>query len=210
MRFYLSSYRLCSSPLKFTSMFSKRKRVAIIMNALDFSDDAEWIKGRQLRETEDLRAIGLESELLDLRSFFGKTAELEHELSRFDGFWVVGGNAFVLRKAMEHSGFDRLLLSKLNSKYLVYGGYSAGVCVLCPTLDGIHLVDRPDVIPSGYHGEPIWEGLGILKYCVAPHYASEHHESHLIDEAIQYFIDNKRLFIALKDGESLSCEILAL
>lgn len=207
MHFYLSSYRLCKSPTNFSAMFKENKKVAVIMNALDFSDDKEWIQARQSREIADLKAIGLDGKIVDLRLFFGKSEELENEISQYGGFWVVGGNVFVLRKAMEHSGFDQILLSKLKSQDLVYGAYSAGVCVLCPSFHGIHLVDKADVIPQGYRGEPIWEGLSILKYCVAPHYASDHHESHLIEQTVKYYIDNKMLFIALKDGESISCEI---
>jgi dipeptidase E len=209
MHFYLSSYQLCNHPSRFSSKFKGKRKVAIIKNALDFNDDIEWQSKKLDQQILNLKSLGLDGQIVDLRDFFDRRVDLRENLSNYGGFWVVGGNAFVLRKAMQQSGFDEFLLSSLASD-LVYGGYSAGVCVLSPFLHGIHLVDKPDILPAGYRGEPVWDGLNILKYSVAPHYASQHHESHLIEHAVRYFIENKILFVALKDGESISCEILSV
>lgn len=179
------------------------------MNALDFNDDIEWLKKREERELSSLKSIGLSGHVFDLRKFFYRKEDLGNELSDYGGVWVSGGNSFVLIQAMLLSGFDQFLTSSLGSDF-VYGGYSAGVCVLSPSLYGIHLVDQPDIFPRGYRQETMWNGLSILKYFVAPHYASQHHESHLIENTVKYYIENKMLFIALKDGESISCEITSL
>ena len=66
---------------------------------------------------------------------------------------------------------------------------------------GIDLVDDPQVVPEGYEREVVWDGLSLIDYCIAPHYRSDMEESPLIEEAVQYFIDNKMLFKALRDGQ---------
>ncbi|WP_301108021.1 hypothetical protein [Sporosarcina sp.] len=48
--------------------------------------------------------------------------------------------------------------------------------------------------------------MHIVDYAIAPHYKSDHPESQDIDRSIEYMIDNKIPFIALKDGEVLIVE----
>src|SRR3989304_4089156 len=83
---------------------------------------------------------------------------------------------------------------------LVYAGYSAGVCVLSPTLRGLELVDDPNIVPSGYDKQIIWEGIGLINYSIAPHYKSDHPESAAVSKEVEYFIENKIPFIALHDS----------
>ena len=71
------------------------------------------------------RAIGLFPEELDLRSSFGKVADLEKRLDEFGYLWVAGGNTFVLRRAFSSSGLDSILHRKLHEDDFVYSGYSA-------------------------------------------------------------------------------------
>ena len=177
------------------------KRTAYISNALDFSNDLERRKKSEDADLADLEAVGLKVENLDLREFFGRQEDLKQKLSEYNIIWVRGGNAFVLRQAMELSGFSKVLLEMLGRKDLVYGAYSAGACVLAPTLHGLELVDDPNVHPYPGQIETIWEGLGILDYAVVPHYASDHAESDVVNNVIKYMVDNKILFKAIKDGE---------
>jgi hypothetical protein len=81
--------------------------------------------------------------------------------------------------------------------------YSAGSCILGPTLDGIHLVDPPDLPAKGYGTEIIWEGLGFLPYSIAPHFKSDHPESAMIDGVVEYFEARGLPYLALRDGESI-------
>jgi len=109
---------------------------------------------------------------------------------------------------MKLSGLDDLLinLSKNNSTIL-YGGYSAGVCVLAPTLKGLEFADDMSQMPYLQQSTVILEGLGILNYQVAPHYKSEGHpETEAIDQVVSYYIKNKMLFKALNDGEVIIIE----
>lgn len=47
----------------------------------------------------------------------------------------MGGNVFVLRQSMKHSGFDIFLKEISNDDNYLYIGYSAGSCVLSKRLD---------------------------------------------------------------------------
>ncbi len=203
MKFYLSSYHLCNEPSRLSALRAKNSKVAVVQNALDASTDLERRKSVLEREFADLKAIGLFPEELDLRGFFGKVADLEKRLDEFGYLWVAGGNTFVLRRAFSSSGLDSILHQKLHEDDFVYSGYSAGICVLTPTLKGIHLADEPEAMPNGYSCETIWTGLGLIPFCIAPHYKSDHSESPLIDKSVEYFIHHKIPFVALHDGEAL-------
>ena len=67
---------------------------------------------------------------------------------------------FVLRYALHHSGGDAITAGALAADALVYAGYSAGPCVLAPSLRGLDAVDDPAAVTATYGAEPIWEGLG--------------------------------------------------
>jgi dipeptidase E len=154
-------------------------------------------------EMARLKDIGLEPEEIDLRQYFGKPEELRQRLDGFDLIWTRGGNVFVLRRAYKQSGFDEILRDLLARDALVYGGYSAGVCLLAPTLRGLELVDQPVTTPTpaGYEAETIWEGLNIVPYAIAPHYKSDHPESADIDKVVVYFEEQSMPYKALRDGE---------
>ena len=206
MKLYLSSYRLGNETDKLVSMVQENKRAAVIFNALDFSCDLERKRSTINRELNGLAELGLDPEEFDLRPYFGKPELLKEKISRFGLIWAIGGNSFVLRRSMDQSGFDRFLKENRNNDTFVYAGYSAGVCVLAPTLRGIDLVDDPEVVPEGYQGDIIWEGLSLINYCIAPHYKSDHYESELIDKTVDYFLENKILFKVLRDGEVIIIE----
>ena len=206
MKLYLSSYRLGDETDKLVSMVPENKKAAVIFNALDFSCDLERKQSTINREINDLVELGLEPEEFDLRSYFGNPEPLKEQLSRFGLIWVIGGNTFVLRRAMNQSGFDQFLIENRNNDAWVYAGYSAGACVLAPTLRGIDLVDNPQIIPKGYQENIIWEGLSLINYCIATHYKSDHYESELVNKTVKYFLENKILFKALRDGEVIIIE----
>ncbi len=178
--------------------------VAVIQNAQDCWTDPVKRQSVLDRECSDMRSLGPEPTELDLRTFFGRRDALARELDRFGYCWVCGGNSFVLRRAFHSSGFDAILRElALQDDALLYGGYSAGACVMTPTLEGIHLADEPTSCPDGYSGDAIWQGLALYPYCLAPHYRSDHFETHLIDHSVEYFIEHKMPFVALHDGEAV-------
>jgi dipeptidase E len=108
---------------------------------------------------------------------------------------------------MQQSGLDAILFERTQDETFVYAGYSAGICVMTPTLKGIHLVDDPEIVLEGYRAEIIWDGLGFVPFSFAPHYRSDHRESALIEKSVEFFIAQKIPFIALHDGEVYITEI---
>lgn len=203
MKLYLSSYHLGEHPERMLCASAENSRVGVIQNALDCYTDVPRRKRELESEFRDLRSLGLEPEELDLRAYFGKADELRERLNQLSYLWVVGGNTFVLRRAFALSNLDRLLEELHPKNNFVYAGFSAGACVLAPTLKGIHLADQPGAEAEGYSGEILWEGLNLIPYCIAPHYQSDHPESQMIDDCVAYFLEQKMPFIVLRDGEAI-------
>ncbi len=202
MRLYLSSFHLGNNSEKFVSMVGRNKRAALILNARDYFLPSDRESGR-IQQAEKLKEIGITATELDLRNFFGKQDELKNELEQFDAVWIPGGNSFMLRHAMCKSGFDEIIKSLLQEDKIVYAGYSAGIVVLCNTLRGIEIVDDVKYVKEIYNTEPVWEGLGILPYSIAPHYNSKHPETELIDKVVEYFIAENIPYKTLKDGDAI-------
>ncbi len=203
MKFYLSSYQIGNEIEKLKSLIPKgNKKVAYISNALDFSNDLEKRKKGELFDIKQLSAVGLKVEKLDLRDYFNQPKKLKEDIAKFGVIWVRGGNVFVLRQAMKLSGFDNLLISLAKSnKDLLYGGYSAGICVLTPSLKGLELVDDIDHRPYKQQVDLIWEGLDIINYAIVPHYKSDHPESEAVNNVVRYYQKHKTSFKVIRDGE---------
>lgn len=88
-----------------------------------------------------LKSLGFSPEQIDLRNYFGKPQELKKYLSNFGLVWVYGGNAFVLKRAYEQSGFDKIIKDMLLKDEIVYTGFSAGIVILSKSLKGLEIVD---------------------------------------------------------------------
>jgi dipeptidase E len=204
MKLYLSSYKLGQKTDQLKVLLSRAsKKVAYISNALDWSSDLERRKNGEQSDIEQLESlgVGVELEKLDLREYFNKENELKMTIMEFGVIWVCGGNAFVLRQAMKLSGLDNILLELSATRAdMLYGGYSAGVCVLGPTLRGIHIMDPPSERPYGDYAT-VWEGLGILDYVIVPHFESDHPDSEPADKAADYLRKHEIPFRTLRDGE---------
>jgi dipeptidase E len=142
VKLYLSSFRIGGEPDTLVSFVAGRT-IALIPNALDFVEPAGYEKSTAaaVREVQDL---GIDVELLDLKEYFGRERDLEAILQTFGGVWVRGGNTFVLRQAMRLSGFDHAI-HEMPADF-VYGGYSAGICVLAPDSSALQIG------PSGVRG----------------------------------------------------------
>lgn len=200
MRLYLSSYRLGARPELFAAMAGGNRRVALILSAGDAWGDVVH-NTRVGEQTAMLLGIGLESADVDLRNYFGRSDELERELSAYGSVWVAGGNTFALRRAMHDSGFDRIITTMLREDAIAYGGYSAGICVLAPSLRGLELVDDPAEVAQAYAREVLWDGLGILSYTPVPHFQSELPESEQIDDVVALLERTRAPYKTLRDGE---------
>jgi dipeptidase E len=206
MKLFLSSYELGDNPEKLAKLAPANKKIAVIGNASDLKTVEERIE-KIAKEIDPLIEIGLEPEELDLRNYFGKQKELKKTLDEFSMVWVKGGNTFVLRRSFKQSGFDKLIREKVDLLNFVYAGYSAGSCVVTPTLKGLEIVDDPIEVPKGYNPEIIWEGLSFVDFSIAPHYQSNHPESAMVEETVKYFIEHKMPYKALRDGEVIITDI---
>jgi dipeptidase E len=200
MNLYLSSYRIGGKGHLLRGLAGGGDTF-VISNALDFSTDVERRRNGVLREIDELGAWGITAEPLDLRHFFGRQDDLRDQLAGTSMLWVTGGNTFILRRAMAMSGLDRILHGKKEDPEFLYAGYSAGACILCPSLEGIHLGDDANASVEGYHGEVLWTGLGLIDYYLVPHFRCGHPESRAM-EAVAAFYHAKDLpYRTLADGE---------
>lgn len=202
MNLYLSSFRIGERPDELKRLAS-HGTIGLIPNALDHAEP-EVLADRTEEALHEIGGVGIDVELLDLMKYFGAKAELQAKLADLAGVWVRGGNTFVLRQAMRLSGFDESLLELALDDFF-YGGYSAGVCVLAPSLDGLQHVDDPTARPYS-DGEVIWQGLGLIDYLILPHYKSDHPESSEIDGEVDYCVEQGIPFRTLRDGEVIVLE----
>ncbi|HTC70822.1 MAG TPA: Type 1 glutamine amidotransferase-like domain-containing protein [Acidothermaceae bacterium] len=202
MKLYLASHDPDGLPSELADLVGTNRRVAVIANANDAIDATMRTAGVS-REISELAAIGLVAEELDLRDYFDRRRDLEGELLRFGLLWAMGGNAFLLRRAMRDSRLDVVLPDLLKRPDLVYGGYSAGAVVAGPTLHGIDLVDDPRSAPPPYRASVVWTGLGLVPYCIAPHYRSRNYQASMIEDAVAYFVAHKMAHRTLSDGQTI-------
>jgi dipeptidase E len=210
MKLYLSSYKFGDKPEKLTQLAPSNKRIALIANALDFSADLDRRAASEQKQIDGLKELGFDPEVLDLREYFGKKDALKTKMDEYGSIWAIGGNAFLLRSAMEQSGLAEILReykTREDKSEFLYAGFSAGACVLAPSLKGIELADEPNKVTEIYGTPVIWEGIGIIDYSIAPHYRSDHPESAMIEETVKYFEREGVKYKALRDGEVIISEI---
>ncbi len=203
MKFYLSSYKVGNETEKLKKLVPKGKKLGFIPNAWDYVEP-EARKQSNEKNMKDLIDLGINVEMLDLQDYFGKKDKLKKKIDELGGVWVRGGNTFVLRQAMKLSGFDDII-RKVTKKDFLYGGYSAGGCVLSPKLDYLQQVDNPKITPYK-DKEVVWEGLGLIDYAFLPHYKSDHPESEDIDKEVEYCKAHRIPFKTLRDGEVIVIE----
>jgi dipeptidase E len=208
MKYYLSSFKFGNEVEKLKQMLPQGAKIGHINNSKDWTTASPVKRAKYLKEEmEFLDNLGFHNEHLDLKNYFGKENELREKLANLDGIWVAGGHTFILRQAMMLSGFDNIYFDTLkNRKDFFWGGYSAGICILCDSLKYIQNVDMPNDFPYEGNKENIWEGLGLFNYGILPHYDSDHHESEEIGKEVQRCIENRWLFKVMRDGEVIIIE----
>ncbi|TML85708.1 MAG: peptidase [Actinobacteria bacterium] len=203
MRLYLSSFRMGDRSEQLPRLVGGAKRVAVIANAMDGDHTAARSAGVE-REVTALSTLGFRPEELDLRAYFNQPEAVEAVLADFGLVWLRGGNVFMLRYALHRAGADEALARLLHRDALVYAGYSAGPCVLGPTIRGFERTDDPWIVQSIYGGEPLWTGMGILDFVVVPHVDSpEHPASAALSRLAAAYEADGVPYRALRDGEVL-------
>jgi dipeptidase E len=191
-----------SCPERLMDLTRGGRRAALIANATDAYPPEARAEG-VARELNELADAGFEAEELDLRSYFDGPP-IEEDLRAVDLVWVRGGDVFTLRYSLERSGADVALVRLLADDAVTYGGYSAGVCVLAPSLRGLEAVDDPARLKSVYDADPLWDGLGLLGYRVVPHVDSPGHpESAACERVAEQYEASGTAHRTLRDGEVL-------
>lgn len=200
MRLYLSSYQLGDHPDELVRLVGRRRRGWLIMNALDGGDEARR-RADTAVQLDQLAALGLDAADLDLRRLTPATAA---DAFGEPGFvWVRGGNVFTLRMALARSGLDAVVTAGLAADAFVYAGFSAGPCVLAPSLRGLELCDPVEQCEAVY-GEVRFDGLGVLDRPVVPHLDSAGHpETDLLRQVADGYEASGQPYWALRDGDAL-------
>ncbi len=141
------SYRLGENPEALRQLVNRSGHAALVFNALDGYGTGR-LKNYD-REAEDIAALGFDCSELDLRSYFNDFEGLRTRLGGVELLWVVGGNTFVLARAMTGVALRRG--GRWSGRYRP--SRLCGLQRRCmrdrSDLDGCHLIDEPDVIPDG-------------------------------------------------------------
>jgi dipeptidase E len=210
MKLYLASYRLGEYPEKFKELVTsvtQNKTVALITNALDFTNNYFRLTKSVQRDVRDIESLGLKVETVDLREYFGESDKLKKVLKKYNTVYVRGGNVFILRRAFQESGFDKILLEYAKRDDFVYAGFGAGACVLSPDLNGLQRVDDPELDPEGYKPDVrVYEGVGLIDFSIAPHFRSDHPESQKMNSVVDYFLNHAMKFMAMSDMDVIIAE----
>ena len=201
MKLYLSSQHMGSASHVLLEMIGDKKRVGVIANAIDMSDGRHRADRLQKEEAR-LNKLGLETEELDLREYFGDSKTLKDRLKQFGMVWVRGGNVYILVRAMEQSGFSKVASEMIRNDSLVFGGYSAATIVAAPDLLGSELIDDPHEIPFGYQEQaPPMKALGLIDHYIACHYESKQPWAKNVPDYVDYITKERKDILKLRDGE---------
>jgi dipeptidase E len=204
VRLYLSSFRMGDHPEHLIALVgADSRRTVVIANAMDDAPSDVRRAGVEL-ELAALADLGFDAVELDLRDYFAQQRRLRRELAGVSMAWLRGGNVFMLRYALYRSGGDDVLGELLAADALVYAGYSAGPCVLSPSLRGLELVDDADAVIRTYGSRPVWDGLALLNAAFVPHYRSPGHpETAAIELVVARYRAGGIAYRALRDGQVL-------
>ena len=200
MKLYLSSEGVPRPDLlkELLGISSATPKVALINNAQDpYPENIARERGKAL--TMLFQSLGFQTLDIDLRKYTEKTDQLTDELRSCQLIWCSGGNAFWLRYVMKTSGFDKIIKPLLTTG-IVYGGWSAGVVVVGPSLHPIELMDDPNKAP-----EIIWDGLRLIDFFIWPHWDKEKYLP-LQREASMRMKELQYKLVTLHDGEALIIE----
>ncbi|HZB72411.1 MAG TPA: Type 1 glutamine amidotransferase-like domain-containing protein [Acidimicrobiales bacterium] len=194
MRLYLSSFRIGGCPDRLVALAGGGRRAAVVANAMDPAPADVRHSAVEL-EVGALSALGFVVDEVDLRD-----AGAADGLAGYDVVWVRGGNTFALRAALARSGADEVVRRLLAEDRLVYAGYSAGACVLAPSLRGLEAVAET----YGHEVAVVWEGLGVLDHAIVPHVDSPGHvESEACTTVAERYRAEGVPHVALRDGQVL-------
>jgi dipeptidase E len=200
----LSSVRLGDHPEHLVALAGgDGRRGVVIASAMDAAPPDVRRASVEL-ELAALADLGLGAAELDLRGSFGDQQRLRQDLAGVSMAWLRGGNTFMLRYALDRSGAGTVFRDLLAANALVYAGYSAGACVLSPSLRGLELVDDADAVTRTHGSPPLWDALAVLGEAFVPHYRSPGHpETAAIERVVTRYRAEGTAYRTLHDGPAL-------
>lgn len=203
MKLFLSSMHFGNNPELLRELHTGPLKVALCLNANDCLGNIKRMKYYEESKIT-FQNLGFDVYEIDLRNYFHKPKELAKHLEKFGIFWSAGGNTFNLRRAFKISGMDVVLPELLKNEEFVYGGFSAGACVLTPSLNGIDLADNPRRIPMGYDEEILWTGLNLIDFQIVPHFmAHDKFLASVMQKLIDFYQKNGINYIPLTDEQAI-------
>lgn len=196
-----TDFRLGDHPEHLLRLVRGPGRVLVVCNAMDGAP--EEVRAEAVRlELDSLAELGLQATELDLREH--DAGGLAAELSDVEVLWVRGGNVFTLRHVVRTSGLETLLPTLLRDDALVYAGYSAGPCLLAPSLRGLERCDDAGEVRRLHGADPIFDGLGVLDFAFVPHVDSDGHpESEVLGQVARRYAASGVPHRTLRDGQAL-------
>jgi len=140
--------------------------VGLIENAADVVTEGPegWLE--EIRNS--IIEYGFQLHLIDLRKFVNDEMSLSEIMKSVDIIWVGGGNMYYLRYLLQITKADKII-KKLVTSGKVYCGWSAGGCVVGPTLlDGENMDDISKA------PELIYDGINLVDFVMIPHIDNEY------------------------------------
>ncbi|WP_328890998.1 Type 1 glutamine amidotransferase-like domain-containing protein [Streptomyces sp. NBC_00316] len=179
-------------------------RAGIVLNALDQYGHS---RDRDLpREVHTWETFGYTCEELDLRDHFSAPEDLRNRVADFDLVRALGGNAFVLARAMTRSRFADAVKERLNRPSSSTAAVRPVPVFTGPDLRGIDLIDDPAVRPDGYPSGIEPDCLGLVPFRVVPHWRSDHPDAAGADQAAGHLTEAGLQQRCLRDGQTISVQ----
>ncbi|MBY6363302.1 Type 1 glutamine amidotransferase-like domain-containing protein [Rhodococcoides corynebacterioides] len=169
MRLFLASYRFGAHRARLLDLVGTPGRIGVVAAAADAWPAAARASA-STSEFTLLAEAGFDPVEVDLRAVTPTTAEAA--LAGLPAVWVRGGNTFVLRHRLAISGVDHVLRERLRRDDLVYAGYSAGACVMGPSLTGVDAADPPEELAEITDDPVPQHGLGVIDDVLVPHWST--------------------------------------
>lgn len=172
MKLFLSSHNFGNFVHTLRDLAGANRKTLVITNARDYKPADE--RREIIKEKMNLfQQNGFDAKELDLREYFSLPPELlEKYVTQYDPglIFCIGGDIFLLATALNVSGMDDIIRSRVESGKSVYGGNSAGAIV---AVEDIEVYERDELqietIPEYYGVEAVTSGLGLIDKYIIPH-----------------------------------------
>jgi dipeptidase E len=201
MRLFLAS-RVFGKYVQTLIDMANGNRVLVVFNALD----GHFPLAKLLKKVAiNLLFIwkGFRPKNLDLRKYFGRQNELRKliDVHRPAVIFAVGGNPFVLRRALSQSGLDKIIQKNLANDKYVYAGCSTGAMVASPSMQYYKAKYTPDDnVPKKYKKGVTNAGMNLTQLFIVPH-CDRGWFKKSATEIRHNLVDARKCFVELNDSD---------